>query len=309
MKNLVTVIIPNYNHAQYLRQRIDSVLNQTYQDFEVIILDDCSTDDSKNIINSYSSHPKVSNVVLNDTNSGTTFKQWEKGILLAKGKYIWIAESDDWCEPGLLQELVNKLDNNENCVIAYVQSQMVDDKNSIIWQSKHNNLGEYINGKKYINEYLLWNNSIFNASMVVFKKECYFKISNEYTLFKFCGDWLFWISIAMYGDVFVSGKVLNYFRKHQKDVSGKAYASGQNFTEELQLIKILADRSIIDKQAFKRILSFKYIHFCNKKRGFTKNIKNKIEKEFYQIGNTNYRYFLKKRRVFNLIKKSIKLWT
>ena len=50
---LVTVIIPNYNHAKYLRQRIDTVLNQTYTSFEVIILDDCSTDNSKDIILSY----------------------------------------------------------------------------------------------------------------------------------------------------------------------------------------------------------------------------------------------------------------
>ena len=55
----VSVIIPNYNHAKYLKQRIDSVLNQTYQDFDVIILDDSSTDESKTIIEQYRDHPKV----------------------------------------------------------------------------------------------------------------------------------------------------------------------------------------------------------------------------------------------------------
>src|ERR1700742_1367615 len=102
----VSVIVPNYNHSRYLNQRIDSVLSQTYQDFELIILDDCSTDDSRKIIKQYQEHPKVSHIVFNETNSGTTFKQWKKGIELAKGKYIWIAESDDWCEPNLLETLV-----------------------------------------------------------------------------------------------------------------------------------------------------------------------------------------------------------
>ena len=67
---LVTVIIPNYNHAKYLRQRIDTVLNQTYTSFEVIILDDCSTDNSKDIILSYKDNPHISNIVLNSENSG-----------------------------------------------------------------------------------------------------------------------------------------------------------------------------------------------------------------------------------------------
>ena len=93
---LVTVIIPNYNHAKYLRQRIDTVLNQTYTSFEVIILDDCSTDNSKDIILSYKDNPHISNIVLNSENSGSTFKQWNKGFELAKGDYIWIAESDDY---------------------------------------------------------------------------------------------------------------------------------------------------------------------------------------------------------------------
>lgn len=91
----VSVIIPNYCHARFLNQRIDSVLNQTYSDYEVIILDDCSTDNSREIIESYRNHPKISHIVYNEKNSGSTFIQWEKGFELARGEYIWIAESDD----------------------------------------------------------------------------------------------------------------------------------------------------------------------------------------------------------------------
>ena len=90
----VSVIIPNYCHARFLNQRIDSVLNQTYSDYEVIILDDCSTDNSREIIESYRNHPKISHIVYNEKNSGSTFIQWEKGFELARGEYIWIAESD-----------------------------------------------------------------------------------------------------------------------------------------------------------------------------------------------------------------------
>ena len=70
---MVSVIVPNYQHAPYLRERIDSILNQTYQDFEVILLDDCSKDESRDILLSYQDHPKVSHVVLNEENTGNTF--------------------------------------------------------------------------------------------------------------------------------------------------------------------------------------------------------------------------------------------
>src|SRR5882762_3314790 len=64
----VSVIIPNYNHARFLRQRVESVLAQTYQDFEVILLDDCSTDDSRSILSEYAADPRV-RIELNDKNS------------------------------------------------------------------------------------------------------------------------------------------------------------------------------------------------------------------------------------------------
>jgi len=80
MNPLVSIIIPNYNHARYLEQRLDSVFNQTYQNFEVIILDDCSTDNSLEIIEKYKDNPHLSLVVVNETNSGSSYKQWDNGI-------------------------------------------------------------------------------------------------------------------------------------------------------------------------------------------------------------------------------------
>lgn len=92
MHPLVSIIIPNYNHAKYLDERIESCINQTFQDFEIIILDDCSPDNSKEVIEKYRNHPKVTNIIYNTTNSGSTFIQWNKGFEPAKGKYIWIGE-------------------------------------------------------------------------------------------------------------------------------------------------------------------------------------------------------------------------
>ena len=123
---LVSVIIPNYNHAAFLKQRIESVLNQTFQDFELIILDDCSTDNSKEIIEEYRSNPKVKSIVYSKMNSGSPFEQWRKGIVLAKGEYVWIAESDDWASLDFLHELISNLSKKKNVGICFCDSNWVD---------------------------------------------------------------------------------------------------------------------------------------------------------------------------------------
>jgi glycosyltransferase involved in cell wall biosynthesis len=72
--------MPNFNHAPYLKERMDSILAQDYQDFEVILLDDASTDESVVILNEYTKNPRVKTLIVNDSNSGNTFLQWQRGL-------------------------------------------------------------------------------------------------------------------------------------------------------------------------------------------------------------------------------------
>ena len=123
----VSVVVPNYNHARFLPKRIESILRQTYQDFELILLDDCSTDDSRTILSQYASDPRV-RLEFNQVNSGSTFKQWNKGVRLAQGKYVWIAESDDYAEPRLLERLVAILEADATVAYAYCRSWRVSEE-------------------------------------------------------------------------------------------------------------------------------------------------------------------------------------
>lgn len=241
----VSIIVPNFNHSKYLRQRIDSILNQTFTDFEVILLDDCSTDESKSVLELYRNNNKISHIIYNEENSGSPFKQWKKGVDISIGTYIWIAESDDWCEPTLLETLINGIKKDKDCVISYCQSFSINDQNKIIFQSTHSKLSEMIDGKIFIEQYLNVPVAIYNASMVLWKKEKFNKIPPDYMQYKFCGDWLFWIYLSRLGKVHISAKALNYFRKHNDDVSGKAYKTGLNFVEELKILnKIFSERLI-----------------------------------------------------------------
>ncbi len=90
---LVSIIIPNFNHSRFLRERLESVFNQTFEDFEVILLDDASTDSSVEILEEYAKDPRVSHLVVNKENSGSPFRQWQRGIELSQGKYCLLYTS------------------------------------------------------------------------------------------------------------------------------------------------------------------------------------------------------------------------
>lgn len=235
---LVSIIIPNYCHAPYLEQRITSVLNQTYPNFEVIILDDKSPDNSLEIINKFRNDAHIKHIVANERNSGSTFVQWNKGIELSNGEIIWIAESDDYCEPTFLEKCVSEYVKDKNCAIVYCSSEYVD--------SQNNDLGTYsvypqekyhLTGKDFIKERAAFGCAIWNASSAIFNKNLALIISKQYESYKACGDRLFWIEMAELGNVIHINEILNYFRQHQNKVSPKRFRDGTSLTEEREIYK------------------------------------------------------------------------
>ncbi|PTS95917.1 glycosyltransferase family 2 protein [Pedobacter sp. HMWF019] len=273
---LVSIIIPNYNHSEFLVQRIESVLAQTFQDFEVIIMDDCSTDNSRSIIEQYRSHSKVTQVIFNEINSGSTFKQWSKGLSSARGKYIWFAESDDWCEPNFLAYLLEGFEKDSECAISYCQSYIIEGTNVIRSTSHHGFLSEIQGGKSFLENRMFVNNPIFNASMVLWKKELFQHVSTEFTDYRLCGDWFFWMELCQFGNIHISGRVLNYFRNHDKDVSGKAMKSGLNFVETLKVINSFYLRQIISKKVYDRAFKIQFRAFYPLKNQFSPAVTKEI---------------------------------
>ena len=148
----VSVIVPNYNHAPFLKQRIDSILRQTYQDFELILLDDCSTDGSREIMESYRNNPHVSHIVYGESNSGSAFRQWDKGIALAKGEWIWVAESDDYCEPFFLERLMGEVARVPDCVLAYAPPGGSIKQGKKLWDTPHSDQVNIYNGQDFIRQ-------------------------------------------------------------------------------------------------------------------------------------------------------------
>ena len=216
----VSVIIPNYNHASYLKQRMDTVLAQTFQDIEVIILDDASKDNSREIIKEYESDPRVK-TAFNESNSGCLFKQWNKGLKMATGEYVWIAESDDYSAPAFLKTMVDCLDADPKVGVAFCDSFQVCDGEIKLARQKW--YGEFAGlydkdfkaiGKEYVASQMLFIATIANASSAVFRRVLAEEIGGADETFRVCGDWLFWSKVLSRSNLAYIVTPLNYFRYH-----------------------------------------------------------------------------------------------
>jgi len=126
----ISVIIPSYNHSKFLKKAIDSVLNQTYQDFELIILDDCSTDSSAKIINSYKD--ERIRKYFNEKNNGAV-NTLNQLIDLASGEYIALLNSDDFWSNDKLEKQLAYLEENKEVAACFTWADFVNENNKIIY--------------------------------------------------------------------------------------------------------------------------------------------------------------------------------
>lgn len=265
----VSAVIPNYNYKRFLYQRLYSILSQGIKLKEIIILDDCSTDGSKEEIDKIVEELKdiiPIKSVYNETNSGSAFKQWQKGFELAQGDYVWIAEADDYCSKKLLTKLTKPIIKNPDIIISYANTAFIDTVGNImvksiipqidIMQTGHWD-NDYINdGKDEFNNYTYLNCTIANVSSTIIKNnnyQKYFKMSGKY---KQCGDWLLYANIMQLGKVAYTKDVLNFYRVHGDNVS-----------------------SVTKKEA--HIKEMKQIHeYYDKTYGLNKTQKKEIQKRY-----------------------------
>lgn len=246
----VSVIVPNYNHAPFLHQRIDSVLGQTFQDFELILLDDGSSDDSRSILSSYAASPRI-RVDFSAANSGSTFKQWNRGVGLARGAYVWIAESDDYAEPRYLERLVGALDSEPRAAFVYCRSRRVSASGTVgsyqdsdvisidplRWTSDF-----VCDGREECRNFFSVGNVVVNASAVVFRKAVYEQVGGADESFRWCGDWQLWAAMALTGKVLYIAEPLNYFRSHESSVTSNVKDSPLAAREYLRVIHWILGR-------------------------------------------------------------------
>lgn len=244
----VTVIIPNYNHARYLPQRLDSVLQQTYQNVEILLLDDCSSDHSREVITNYAARDARIQTVFNEQNSGSTFRQWNKGIALAKGDYVWLAESDDYAHPTLLERALQKFAIDASIGLVYVASQAIDEQGSMLplldgfYDDLDRELWQHdfvLNGRELVTKFMSYRNIIPNASAVLIRRDVLLRTGVADGSLKLNGDWVFWAAILAQTKVAFIGDRLNFFRFHLNNVRSKVQYNGIAVNEMSKVIDIM----------------------------------------------------------------------
>lgn len=250
---LVTVIVPNFNHAPYLEQRLDSVYGQTYSHVEVILLDDGSTDGSRSVLESYArQYPERTRVHFNEQNSGGVFHQWKKGLELARGELVWIAESDDYCAPDFLEQLVRCF-QTEGVRLAFGYAEFVEGTPPrTVWtQSQYlHDLG----GKQYWEQPFIssahslvaqaWvvKNIVPNVSGAVFRHPGVMSLFEDphWLNMRLCGDWVFYLTLVRGGLVAYNPSAVNFYRQHDTNTSVNAQKEAIYYREHEEVATRLA---------------------------------------------------------------------
>ncbi len=274
----VSVIVPNYNHAPFLKQRIESILNQTFQDFELILLDDGSTDGSWEILESYRDNPHLTHIIQNDSNSGSAFRQWKKGLEMAQGEWVWIAESDDYAEPSFLERLMAEVHKTPDCVLAYAATWWVDVNGNKLWDTKHSNEVNVYPGNDFIRCKLAVCNSIANVSECIFRRDKFRPAeSHRYEHMRLCGDWFFYVLLAEQGKVVEVEEPLSYYRQHNSNISSDAEHRGLTFLEGADVLEYMIEHCEIKTKDYAKDWGRLWTKY-ERKYNFTSDVKQQVRK-------------------------------
>ncbi len=236
----VSIVVPSYNCAKYLSQRLESIASQTFQDIEIILIDDASIDGSQEILQKFSNTRPDVQVFLETQNSGSVFKAWRRGIEKASGDFIWIAEADDFCESDFLARLVSHM-SKPGVNLVHGRSIPVDSDNNISGDWNDLYLDKVVPGRwhksftspafKEVNTSLGRANIIPNVSAVLVRRSAALKAIEIAVDYKLAGDWAFYLHSASGGMVAYCHEAVNFHRRHHQSVTSSIEGSPLYFQE------------------------------------------------------------------------------
>jgi len=212
----VSIVLPVYNYAHYLDGRMQTLLAQTYRDFELIAVDDGSIDDSRRVIEKYAADPRLRTLWC-DQNGGLPYLRWNDGAAMAQGEYLLFAGADDLCEPTLVERLVAVLDAHPDVGLAHVRSWTIDHAGNRLrlapggdrWES------DFVASGEDEAPFLTLRNTIPNGSAVMMRRELFERCGRHDVSLRLCADWMLWARMLRVARVAYVAEPLNYFRKHR----------------------------------------------------------------------------------------------
>lgn len=213
-KNLVSIITPMYNSQKFIGITIESAINQTYKDWEMIIVDDCSTDNSLDIVKTYAQNDERIKYIRNDSNKGVSSAR-NTALKMAKGKYISFLDSDDIWSEDKLQKQVEFMQKN-NCTISFTAYELINENNE--------KLNKIINVPESVDyQNLLKGNILGCLTVMIDRTKLDFEIKMSGVRHE---DYVLWLSILKDGHVaYGLNEVLAEYRKSNTSLSGNKIKS------------------------------------------------------------------------------------
>lgn len=258
---LVSIIVPNYNHERYLPVRLESILAQSLTDFELILLDDCSPDGSVSILRRYASYPGV-RLLVNQKNSGSTYRQWQKGLEISSGRYIWFAESDDVSAPDFLERMTTALEGRPAAGLAFCISTVINAEGSTV-MSPEEVIAEtqsrtgydlstwandfYLPGREFCRRFMLPWNTIPNGSAVLFRRDALIRAGGVPQNLRLCGDWLAYCRTLAISDIAYVRRSMNFFRTHTNNV--RSSTSSAEYFRQSRIVREEVADALGDRRA------------------------------------------------------------
>jgi glycosyltransferase involved in cell wall biosynthesis len=221
---LVSIVVASYNHAEYLAQRMDSLINQTYQNIEILVIDDCSTDDSVEVLRKYEAHPKV-RLIIREKNGGWVAVS-NQGVEMSDGEFVIFANCDDACDPNMIERLVQAMYANPTAGISYCRSLMIDENGKShgddfsgrekSFQVRCRN-DVLLTGRE-MSRFLLHSCVIPNLSAALFRRDSYLSAGGLTSAYRVCSDWDLFFRVVAKNDVAYIAAPVNEFRQHKTTI-------------------------------------------------------------------------------------------
>lgn len=252
MKNpIVSFVVPCYKLAHLLPECITSILSQTFSDFEVLIMDDCSPDNTSEVAQSFRDS-RVKHI-RNDSNL-KHLRNYNKGIRLTRGKYVWLISADDYLrKPYILEKYVGLLDKNPNVGYVFCPGFGVQDQIETRILGRYSDRGDkdcIIPGHVLLKKLLRGNFVLCPSGMV--RRECYDRISFFPLTMPWAGDWYLWCLFALYYDVGYFAEPMLCYREHH-DLSMTSKLTQEHLeecvAEEVSIPWIIRKKAIDDGYA------------------------------------------------------------
>lgn len=210
MCELVSIIMPSYNTGRFIKETIESVLAQSYSAWELIIVDDCSTDNTDDVVNQYLADERI-RYIKNDTNSGAAVSR-NRALREAKGKWIAFLDSDDLWEPEKLQKQISFMRDN-GYHFSYTNYIEIDE------ESKVN--GKSVTGPKRISKHGMYNYCWMGCLTVMYDADTVGLI--QIADIKKNNDYAMWLKVCKKANCYLLDESLARYRKRSGSISNHGY--------------------------------------------------------------------------------------